>query len=675
MSYINKITAPFINTKVTSEGRKAIAKGDFSFSFFAFGDSEVDYRENVGENVLKPKDMNPNIKSFLLKSDCSPYNEITGDVLKVSECCVSSLIEHKGFFDTNHTLTDANIRLSYAKHQGYVYSQQMNFGLFLTLDTNNFDDGDFLLLKISNPQVGTLLPGETAKPVLYLWYKIKKQPAFSVAELDRPLPFLDYSNIIINYYIFSPDIEDYVVSNKQLLWDDKTLEFKTDCLVEDAKVWNMNIVYNEDFIGVTDTKEKYKNFDSYPYIGQKEYLGYNLSCPTTDVLDCNEVLFGKDDDFVRGIGIIHYSNSNIKNEYGEYLSINEHDRVDVTLPTIMWHGRYFSGTSTGNDLGMNFTSDTTKKYVDGTNIEYYDLIEDKSYIFSGRTANVVGRVYAQLKIITIHNPELLAVMSYKSNRNFSLPKLKGKMISTNGNVGFLPRNKRLYVTYLVESNDTILYSLPQQNYLIFDNTTSADKDVDFWLESVNMLPYMRKKESINYDGYGFFAHRFKVLYQITNLNERPNPTAWSMIDYTNNYLLGLVSNTITPTNLENQNPSITGFHLNLNKAEYATTYDINVLGYPDLNCPDILGFGDETFFFGNINAVAAACAYKNILELTLDEGDYEKSSNKTWNNNQLELSEIGVYDDNYNLLMIGKLSEPFKLPEGSLNLIEMTMDF
>lgn len=682
MSYINKTYSPLVNSKITAKGRQNLAAGKLNFKYYVFGDGEVDYNKvTIDDYILKPKDFNPDIKTFLLQSDCNPFRSLDSNSLKVIECCLHNKIASKGFFNLGNLSTTLNVDQKYVKKQATVFSQQLNGSTSINLGHTDFEDGDFILFKIVNPTVGELSATETDSPVIYLWFRLTTFKTSTVITLDRPLPYLNYNNVEVNYYIVDKNFKYFDKSNSHLLWDYNNLEFKESCLEEDTFVWNFNAVWNEDFIGVQDTQEKFTDFGSYAYVGQKEYLGYNLKCPqviNNSAVDCHDKLNGILDDIIRGIGIIHYSNMNIKNQYGEYFHISEADntKVEVVLPTIMWHGRDFGGSTLGTHLGMVFESDiTTLKHVDNTNIEYYDLIESSLLIQSGQTPMVVGRVYHQLKIITVHNPELLAALSYKSNRNFTLPPLKGKMVQSQNNNGILLKNKSLYLTYSLEANESYKYCLPQQQYLRFDNSTSTDKDIEFTIENINRLPYMRKKESVGYDGLGFYAHKIKILYQITDIGERPKSNSWISVDYTNNVLTNFVNDTIDPFKLENQNAAEIGFKLNIIKVASGITYNIGEIGYPDINCPDIMNFGDEVFLFGNINAYAGACIYKNVIELQLDEGLFVNSTNPTWSNQQLRISEVGIYDDKYNLVMIAKLYNPIEIIENSLSLFQIEHDF
>jgi hypothetical protein len=129
----------------------------------------------------------------------------------------------------------------------------------------------------------------------------------------------------------------------------------------------------------------------------------------------------------------------------------------------------------------------------------------------------------------------------------------------------------IYLTYSLESTiDGLQTSLPCQDYVKLTNTTNAPKDIAFRISQTDLLPFMRKIEG-GYDGLGFYADKFKLLYQIvSDENTRPDPGAWKSYDYTSTAITGNVGETIDPKKLEIQTPTITGFMLDTIKDSTAT---------------------------------------------------------------------------------------------------------
>ena len=694
MSYIIEKKSPLILTRLTAKGREKIARGTFTWGFWSLGDSEVDYKniedipsEFGTSNILKPKDFQPNIKTHLERAECAILSPIAAGERQTIECCVKDRAIERGFFSGT---TDELITCSdYLRTSGTVLLSQFNGSNTIDIGTVNFEDGDYILFKINNPIVGTLTPEETEAPVLYLWYKIEKTPLSTIITVDRYLPYFSFlADISVNYYIFpkGESILEYYGSGSTIpYWNKETLEFITTCDVSqyDVNVLNMNNVWNESMLGTQSNNEDYHYYGSMDYVGQKEYFGYNIDLPEAlnSGIDCEDKFLSVYDNYTKGIGIIHFTNLNISNDYGEKYYINhvEENPLTIKMPTVMWHRRWFGGSGVGNVIGMNFITSGETKIVTDSNIEYYDLYEDPTLINPSGTPISVGRVFPDLKVVVIHDEELLATMSYKSSRNFTLPRLDGRLIfPINGlNTGILPKGKTMYMTYALEANNGLQYTLPQQKYTKFINNSKIDRDIEFSLEDTGLLPYMRQFEQGGYDGLGFYAHRFKVLVQmVDNPDDRPDPDGWVAINYTTNAITSANGYTINPLLFENQNIQQTNFILTNAKFTTGIPYSLSVLNIPLMNCPEDLQFGDERFFFGNLDTHIGACIYRTVFKLLIDANLYIESSNPTWaSGDDLYFSEIGLYDDEQELVAITKISRPIKMDRDTKFAIEVSLDF
>jgi len=93
-----------------------------------------------------------------------------------------------------------------------------------------------------------------------------------------------------------------------------------------------------------------------------------------------------------------------------------------------------------------------------------------------------------------------------------------------------------------------------------------------------------------------------------------------------------------------------------------------------------LQFGDERFFYGNLETYIGATIYKTIFNLNVSADDFKTTSNPTRLNSDpnppdIRVTEIGIYDTTGTLVMIGKLSKPVKLTSGNTIMLELSMDF
>ena len=549
MSYINKQSTTLVRVKLTDIGREQLAKGQLSFNNYMIGDSEVDYGyvkgwsqfvpsigastgefwfpeadgnivKNIFSQVLRPKDDNPFFSTFLLDQSNQfifPLNQQSN--IQLIKGLVSNQAADRGFFSGSSVELglSAVTTTEFIKESGTIdlgnfdgsvdltpYTQgQLTLDTALTATSVN----DYIVFKFSNPTLGNNSGDTMTAATINTFYNITEISGTTI-KVDRVLPTLSaYSGTIISYYTIpggnNPEDNYYGLSSLTAYWNTGTLSFDSSCdiCVENIPVWNMNNVWVENLVGqYKDSPINYHEhtlFGSEQFMGTKQYLGYNdtLTVSTTgSKLDSISYM----DPFQKGICILHYTNSCISNFYGEQFYIDEESNKLLSLDIpVMWHRRN-EGTGSGTTLGMKFVSDTVLKTIATNNdIEYYDLIEFSGMSVTPTQPLVVGKVFPQLKIVVIDNEELLASMSYKSNRNYTLPDLTGELVSSvDGNcTGVLKAGESLYMTYWLSNTGTgstgtttvTTPTLPNQRYTVLDNTTNSDKDVQFRINNVGQL--------------------------------------------------------------------------------------------------------------------------------------------------------------------------------------------
>jgi hypothetical protein len=706
MSYIINNTSPFVSVKLTEKGRERLAQGALDFASWAIGDSEINYdREDIYDNnltdvtlsaitkVMTPADRQPNLKSFITKSDGIPLQTLTPADIKTVKAIVNNEADERGFFSGSTGSYTTLTGSSYTLGSGTIDATVLSGGTSLDLGGASVSEGDYILLKISNDTLGSVALNTNSEPIPHLWYKVQ---SFSspLATVDRDLPNLNsVGGTDIQYIIYpSGEVHDTIGSAcTTSYWDSGTLQFDTSCNItcSDVPVWNMNNVWCEDPAGITGTTyEGHEYFGSYPYLGSKfPYFEYSCAEPSngsSQICDGVSNVHEKR----KAISIIHYTNNSISNLYGEYFFIDaaNNKELRIEFPDLMYHRRDFT-TGSGTTMGMAFVASGATQLISGTDIEYIDLIEDSALISSADTAQVVGKVFPQYKMIVIDDEEIVAATSYKSNRNWTLPELTTNLVAPSGgtSTGLVAQNETIFVTYTLENatGTGLTSTFPCQKYTKLTNNTSAAKDIEFRLIETDLLPYMRKTEAGGYDGRGFHANNIKVLYQVVaDSSTSPDPTAWKVYDYTNTTLTSGAGETIDPVALENQNPVVNGFNINKVVDSASTTYDLTqVLSMAPVASPDNLQFGDERFFYGNISTYIGATIFKTIFDIRINSGLFTKTTNNTrstdpsTNPPDIRVSEVGIYDSANNLVCIGKLSKPVNLLAGSTIMLELSMDF
>ncbi len=714
MSYIINSTNPFVSIKLTEKGREQLALGQLNFSFWGIGDSEINYdREAIVDanptdvtlsatsKIFRPFDRQPNIKYYITPLGApTPFQVLDNSNISVIKAVVNNEATERGFFSVSGSVFTTLTGSTYTPYSQQILNTQFTGGTTLILSsTTAITQGDIMLIKLTNETYGSITTTSNASAIPSLWYKVQSISGNSV-NVDRRLPALSGSSTSKSAIIIYRGGEVYntiATGDTTAYWDSGTLSFDSanNVTCHDVPVWNMNNVWCENLAGITGLTgtsiyEDYTKFGSYQYLGTKNpYLEYLCSYTgESTTVNCNGTGLSYPDDISKSISIIHYTNNTISNLYGEFLYIDTTNSktLRIYLPDLMYHRRGYS-TASGTSMGMTFVASGSTKFVGTSDIEYIDLIEDPSLIATGNIPIAIGRVYPQLRVVVIHDDEIVAAISYKSNRSWTLPALSATLSSPSGgtSTGVLGINKTMYLTYSLENSSITGMTTPlsAQDYIKISNTTSSAKDVSFKISDVDLLPYMRKIETSGYDGLGFYANTFKLVYQIVDDTvTRPDPGSWKAYNFTSTAITGNANQTIDPKLLENQTPTITGFILDTIKNSGATTFDItqSLNMAPNVN-PNILQFGDERFFYGNLTTFIGATIYKTVFDIRVNSGQFNATTNPTrstdlsTNPPNIKVSEVGIYDSNKNLVCIGKLSIPIPLSAGNTIMIELSMDF
>jgi hypothetical protein len=696
---------------LTEKGREQLALGQLNFTYWSIGDSEINYgREAIVDanptdvtlsatsKVMRPFDRQPNIKYFISPSNAtSNYQTLNAGNMNVVKAIVNNEATERGFFDQSATGFTTTINSTLTPYQELVSDTRFTGGTSFNLTgATSIAVGDYMMVKLTNNKVGTLTSTNTTTPIPNLWFKVQSVVG-TLVTVDRTLP--NYSaQTASSQIIFYKSGEVYntiATGNTTAYWDSGTLSFNSNVNVtcHDVPVWNMNNVWCENMAGMSANTayEDYTKFGSYPYLGAKNpYFEYLCESTGTSInFNCNGPGISYPDDVSKSISIIHYTNNAISNLYGEFLYVDATNSkiVKVHIPNLMYHRSGYA-TNSGTSMGMTFIASGATELLGTSQIEYIDLVEDPDLISTANTTTmIVGKVFPQLKMIVFDNDEIVAAMSYKSNRNWTLPALAANIQAPSGgtSTGVLQPNQTIYLTYSLENTATtgLTSSLPCQDYIKITNNTSAAKDVVFRINETDLLPYMRKFESVSYDGYGFYANKFKLLYQIvSDTTTRPNSSSWKVFDYTSNAITTTSGQTIDPKLLENQSPLVTGFLLDSLKYSASTNFNlVSLLNMAPNNQPSYLQFGDERFFYGNIETYIGATIYKTIFDIRVNSSQFNATTNPTrsqdptTNPPDIKITDVGIYDSTQNLVCIGKLSKPVPLTAGNTIMLELSMDF
>ena len=537
----------------------------------------------------------------------------------------------------------------------------------------------------------------------------------SEVTLDRPTPdfSLFSSGCFARILVYPPNMTSlYDSVTPAPHWNTDVLNFESVCDTDeyDVKIWNMNIPWSENPAGLIDTISKdYTNFGSINYLGTKEYLGYMSDSGQTDTdsvyfynsFDEKIVVEPKEQ---KAISIIHYTNNSIDYFYGEKFALQPYDpsnpddttgqarNFKLHIPWLMWH------KSTECCNGQTF-------WIDPPGFEEYDLFQVE-YLLSSKNEDMntpgiryyhlwdtnpnenglpsrVGKVFPDQKIIIIDDEEIIAAMSYKSNRNWTLPAPKLSLVTPNtcgvgesSSTGVLTGDTEyMYVTYRLSNSMSFTNSLHCNYYMKIQGpslgcnaTSSQNVAVRFGSEfnCLNYVPFTPVTTTTTTQSYittttticptncdinqGFVADTFEILCQKVTGDERPNSSEWRIIDMTSQLSGSTINGNITQEGLTGNTFVITN-----DDYENAPIYNLNdyinltPVGYSGTS----LNFGDEYYFYGSLETDIQATIYEMRYKVNLSQSEFQSSSNPTWTKgNSSYITEIGLYDDKKNLMII-----------------------
>jgi len=454
----------------------------------------------------------------------------------------------------------------------------------------------------------------------------------------------------------------------------------------------MNIPWKESVAGTFESMNKgFNEYGSYNYLGTMEYLGYNSEDGQVEnentyyINSLNKKITVSPND-QKCVSIIHYSNNTIDNFYGEKFALKPLVNNEITtgvgrnftleIPTLMWHkssnnlmGESFYVDPPGfEDLNLfeiKYMNSSKNAFMNTPGLRYYDLWDTNEN--EDGYPNRVGKVWPDLKIVTIDDEEIVASLDYKSNRNWTLPAPQVSLVAPNTFQGTSTQSQGLlngtgetvWITYRL-TNDYFGNSLHCNYY-----QKIRGNDVDCPPDTSNVIVKFGEEFNFMMNGNingqfpnGYIANKIEILAQKTVTGQRPLPNAWKKID---------VSEQIdNPTNLNiltKEMITSTTFQITKSSYDSADTYNLNnLINLPTLGSTDgELNFGDEFFFYGTLKTDIQATIYVMNYACNLGGSQFNRSSNPSASSSTVPyVSEVGLFNDKKELMVIAKLQSPEK---------------
>jgi len=721
MAYIIKDTTALVNTQLTDVGRRRISQGNFNIAYFQLGDSEVCYDCISGSNSSQqqiivpeynyqndtgvPQSNKMGIKYPIFLSSSTGDTSTFGIPFQDSQVVpIFNTPEPRGFFTGSTGAFSAFTSSALTITANYTFSlSSLTSGNTFIIKTGSTCDATITATPQNNQFVTLFLDndggcGQIDYPFPVLTYKVVNVTGTTVT-VDRVLPdftsFTGTGRAIFYPSGMTPYYDSYTPTP---YYDGGVFSFEQNCEIQqqDVKVWNMNQPWTENPAGLSpDVYKGFEEFGSTAYTSTKQFLGYqsnsgqtfqdvNYNSITSDTFYYNsfgEKIYVQPNE-QKVISLIHYTNQGIDNFYGEKFATEPFDLAQsgatgqarnfkLEVPTLMWHksktgviGETFyidpAGFDDLNLLSPNYMISSKNDNMNLPGLRYYHLWDTHANL-DGYPSRV-GKVFPDLKMVVIDDEELCAAMSYKSNRNYTLPAPRLGLVvpnTFNQNVsatsGILSANTEvMYVTYRFQNTGST-NGIHCNYYSSISGSTVSGQTDDVIVRFGNEFPFLI--EDMGNQPSGFTCTNVKLICQKVTDGTRPDPTLWREIDVTSAITANTGSINIGPMEI-----SGTTFQITKNLYDNAGYYRLDqVVNLPLLNLNTGMTFGEEYFFYGTLKTDVQATIYEMRYLINLATSQYIRSSNPTWNlGKDMYFSEVGLFNSDKEMLFVTKLQSPEK---------------
>jgi hypothetical protein len=251
----------------------------------------------------------------------------------------------------------------------------------------------------------------------------------------------------------------------------------------------------------------------------------------------------------------------------------------------------------------------------------------------------------------------------------------------------MPRPVTIFSTYNFSSADfntvTNNYGLSESIHCNYINRLEVDdletNDVLGFFFPEDLFPFLASTQADFLNGTGWTATQINVIVQIVegissgDTVIEADPTQFRIFDVTSQLVNHTLDSAISKE-------SLLSSVFNISQSQYlaGSLYDLSYLNYPT-NLPiddNRLAFGEESFFFGNVATRIGARVFTTDISVPLPLNQYNSTTNPTWDGvSPVQITEVGIYDDNNELVAIGKLNFPIEKDSTKFRTIAFELDF
>jgi len=650
MSFLLENNSENIAARITHKGRQKIAQGNFNIVYFQIGDSEFDYGFsefdgvfNSAQKVMMPFDKDNQVKYPYKVSTSSLTGTTFGTPIQAS---YTNLVENQ--MNPAGFVSGVTIESIYSTiTTGAITPGSTTFDSLLSGLTVD----DYITLALTTLNGNDAIVEESTSFV----YRIVGVTGTTIG-IDRALP--DLSSI-------SPTAVTVIKNGYYPYCADR-------CSQHDS--WTLNTVWSQQPAGLDPSvDEDLSGYTSNIFVSTKEFFGYNTysgqtyNTGTTITNSLGDTISVSPEE-QHSLGIVRYPRDvdiyNVHDlgfKYEDYIahSSGGEDYFKVHIPFILYDrvqstsvgANFYMG---GEDYYINSSATDTK--VD--QIKYRRLIDEDD--------NVVGKVFVNQKLIVFDDQEIIAALDYKSNRRHTLPIPRIATVPVDSKCDVQgdidspllsgTTAQTVFVSYLLQYTGGTGLTGMHCNYYgkVVGGTVNSDVTMTFGDDA---FQYMTTDTTAP---LGYVADKFYILTQrvdtSTDPNTQPDPTAWKIIDYTNEFTL--VGGVIDPVDLRGTRFIISDYDYET----LGTLYDLeNYLGnFPDEPSDSTIPeFGDEQPFPAEVLVIRGYDIEVMNYFINLPSGYFDTTQNPSYVTGvDKRITEVALLDSNKDVLVMAKTSSP-----------------
>lgn len=680
MAFINKHDTVAIHTALTQEGKKRLADGDLRIERIAFSDAEINYSFGSGityshlGNHITAMPYRRGGSIFMNYDGTAPYELGPDNVVSIT-ALIAEPVDNLGFYTNianGSRMADYRVDTSLCLATGYTPTNWNSIGVFgaggrrssfnLSGETNDPPTEGMVFVRFVAPY-GSAVNEEGENVGYYAnFFRYVYDPTIKVIHVDRAIPRYDFPSVNKEQPLFF-----YPLSGYSQYYGSGTT---TVC-----PVWNMNI--HSKVTHIAGNENPY-NVVAYPTTASDYYnTDYPADLALTDYgsRQISGVVKALGLDHLPRCGVIHYSNSYSGDVYGDYIMPRE---TQVDIPHILWHrnGSGVDGTSLRG--GLKLTDSGSEIFYDTTGKTSFTILKDGS----GPNAQIVGRVYYEMKIIAITDQELLIAMDAKNNRNWTCPPLKVELVSQTDNAliqgggysGLAVPGKRYYVTYHIVSypGNGPRQSVPCAYVQTIDGQYDDDGEPMYIKATFppSSFPFHRSALP-SFSGVGMHVNAVQMMIQEVDIVDDPgilglSPFKWVVAPAPSGYDISRFGN--IPSSLIMSPTLVNSLVFYATQQEFSGANYFNLEAYT--NSTGIgqgltaygrnFWHGDTEMFFGNITAKRVTKNYIRNVRFFVEKDYLNTTTNPTYLSGSTFITEVFLLGNDNKVLGVAKPDRPIE---------------